>query len=204
MTGLHGEVLHELAVLAADASVSGRALARRLDASPEGVRKALLELVRHGIVVSDDAPPARLFRLNHEHLGASAVRDLVGLRSRLFERIATWVETWEPPPLHLSAYGSVARGDGTLESDIDLLLVAGDDLQPGHYTWHSTHGPELLDQITSWTGNRGEIAEYQLAELRTRLDQHDSLFESIKRDAVTIFGSSLDELVATAPAIHPQ
>ena len=31
--------------------------------------------------------------------------------------------SWKPPPLYACAFGSAARGDGTSDSDIDLLLV---------------------------------------------------------------------------------
>jgi len=180
----------------AGAGVSGRELARRIGASPEGVRRVLFELVRHGIVLTEEAPPARLYRINQGHLMYAAVHMLVGVRSQLFAWIASLVKEWEPEPLSVAAYGSAARGDGTTESDIDLLIVGSDEVQPGYYTWHSVLGAQLLDQVTLWTGNRVELVEYQLHELQVRTRRGDPLLRSIMGDAVTVFGAELGALLA--------
>lgn len=195
MSGLHGEVLHELAVLEAADGVSGRQLARRLGASAEGVRRVLVELLRHGIVVAEEAPPARRYRINRQHVMFGAVQMLVGVRDQLFSWIASRVGEWAPPPSCVAVYGSAARGDGTVDSDIDLLVVAPDEIQAGYYTWHSTLGAELLDEVTTWSGNRAELVEYQSGELRARLERGDALAEEIVREAVTVFGADLDILV---------
>jgi predicted nucleotidyltransferase len=195
MPGLHGDVLHELAVVAAGGGVSGRELARRLGASPEGVRRVLVELVRHGIVLTEEVPPARHYRINQAHLMYAPVHMLVGVRNQLFAWVASLVKEWEPEPLSVVAYGSAARGDGTTDSDIDLLIVGSDELEPGYYTWHSALGAQLLDQVSLWTGNRVELVEYQLHELQLRANRRDPLFRSIMGDAVTVFGTELDALL---------
>jgi len=198
--GLHGDVLHELAVLAVGQDLSGRELARRVGASPEGVRKVLRSLELHGLVDAAEVPPARRYRLNREHVASDAVAALVALRGRLFDRIAEVVAGWDPPPVNVTIYGSAARGQGDLDSDIDILVVAPDDAQPGGYTWHGTAAAELLDRINAWTGNRGEVTEYPRSETRAMHRAHNQVFEEIRRDGVTVFGPSLDDLLRSTDA----
>ena len=198
--GLHGDVLHALGVFAPGEDVSGRELARRVEASPEGVRKVLRALERHGLVEANEVPPARRYRLNREHLAYDAVAALGGLRTRLFERIAGVVADWDPPPVNVTIYGSAARGDGDLDSDIDLLVVAPDDAVPGGYTWHGTAASELLDRINAWTGNRAELTEYPESEVRAMARERHALLDEVVREGVTVFGSSLDDIVRSRNA----
>jgi DNA-binding Lrp family transcriptional regulator len=191
--GLHGDVLHELVVLAPGEGVSGRELARRVGASPEGVRKVLRGLERHGLVEAIEVPPARRYRLNHDHVASEAVAALSGLRARLFERIAEVVTGWDPQPVNVTVYGSAARGDGDLDSDIDVLVVAPDEAVPGGYTWDGTAGGELLSRLHAWTGNHAELTEYSLSEVRAMARAHHGLIDEIRRDGVTIFGRSIDD-----------
>lgn len=193
--GLHGDVLHELVVLAPGEDVSGRELARRVGASPEGVRKVLRTMERHGLVEAIEVPPARRYRLNREHLASEAVAALAGLRTRLFERIAEVVAGWDPEPVNVTVYGSAARGDGDLDSDIAILVVAPDSAVPGEYTWQGSAGGELLDRVHAWTGNRAEITEYLLSEVRAMARAHHGLLDEIRRDGVTVFGPSLDAVL---------
>jgi predicted nucleotidyltransferase len=47
----------------------------------------------------------------------------MGLRQKLFERIQVKVKSWMIQPISLAIFGSVARGNGTPESEIDVLIV---------------------------------------------------------------------------------
>jgi predicted nucleotidyltransferase len=47
----------------------------------------------------------------------------VHLRESLFARIVEHVGAWAPPPLNVTVFGSVARGDAATGSDLDLRLL---------------------------------------------------------------------------------
>lgn len=88
--------------------------------SISGVRKALLRLVRQGVVL--EAPGGYL--LNREHLAAAAVIQLARLRTDFNQRIAAWAQTLPEAPILLGLFGSYARKDGDEDSDIDILFVS--------------------------------------------------------------------------------
>lgn len=47
----------------------------------------------------------------------------MSLRHELIVSVAGEVQAWLTPPLHASIFGSFARGEGTVDSDIDILLL---------------------------------------------------------------------------------
>jgi Nucleotidyltransferase domain len=56
---------------------------------------------------------------------ASTLEPLTGdLRTELLRRIRSRIAGWPVQPLHASLFGSAARADGNLDSDIDLLIVS--------------------------------------------------------------------------------
>jgi hypothetical protein len=96
---------------------------------------ALDHFVEHGLVHSQPAGRANLYSLNEEHLLVSAVDAIFEAREALVKRIGAAVSHWEILPLHLSLFGSVSRGDGDANSDIDLLVVRPhfvDDVSEAH------------------------------------------------------------------------
>jgi predicted transcriptional regulator len=100
--------------------LTGREIARLASRGSErGVRLVLHRLVTQGLVTAREAGSASLFVLNREHVAAGIVEDLVRLRAELIERIGGEVEGWSSRPVHVSVFGSAARADGHMESDID-------------------------------------------------------------------------------------
>ncbi|HEY4810856.1 MAG TPA: nucleotidyltransferase domain-containing protein, partial [Solirubrobacteraceae bacterium] len=87
------------------------------------VLDVLHRLTEHGLVTRVELNRAFLFALNREHLAAPAVLALAGLRGALFNRIERELKTWQIAPVHVSLFGSTARGDGDTHSDIDLFIV---------------------------------------------------------------------------------
>jgi hypothetical protein len=83
-------------------------------------------------------------------------------------------------------FGSVARGSATASSDLDVLVIRGQDCDPDSDPWRT----QLLDMsqlATAWTGNDTRVLEYGEAELdATRID---SVLEAALRDGIELFGS---------------
>lgn len=99
-----------------------------------GVRYALERLQRHGLVTGRTVGGSRLFSLNREHLlypPRSRVRET---RSAGRAPRARRTSGRAPLPgggdLSVAVFGSVARGDAGLDSDLDLLVVVPQDDDP--------------------------------------------------------------------------
>jgi hypothetical protein len=65
----------------------------------------------------------RVHELNREHVAAPVAEGLADLRLTLWKRFRTALAGWNPKPVYGCVFGSTARGDGDVQSDIDLLLV---------------------------------------------------------------------------------
>jgi tRNA nucleotidyltransferase (CCA-adding enzyme) len=76
-----------------------------------------------------------LFALHRDHLAAPAAEMLANLRERLIEEIRGMVGEWPIGPLHVSLFGSTARGDGGTQSDIDLFVIRAGDVDEDEPLW---------------------------------------------------------------------
>src|SRR5207245_4952380 len=86
--------------------------ARVAGVSANRASQVLSELADHGLVLVEEHGSARLCRLNRAHLAADALLALVDLRGRLIEFLRSETARWAHRPLHVSLFGSAARGDG--------------------------------------------------------------------------------------------
>lgn len=161
--------------------------------SVDGVRRVLHRLVDQGIVRARPAGGALLFSLNRDHLAVPAIAQLTDLRSMLWERLREVVAGWSLPPVHAGVFGSAARGDGDERSDIDLLVVRGDDLDGEDPIWVSQLD-HLCQRVRAWTGNDVQIVELSARELR-RARREPTVLAAVA-DEVALTGESLSELVS--------
>jgi predicted nucleotidyltransferase len=169
-------------------------LARR--GSQRGVLSALERLVDHGIVVRAEAGRSFQYTLDRDHLAAPAVEILAGMRSALFDRLRDLLAGWEQVPIHGSVFGSAARGDGGLTSDIDLLVVRPGDLDAEDSLWRAQLA-DLANDVVRWTGNHAAIAEVPGNELRRLADERSTLVDNLRADAVLLYGPEISTLVRT-------
>ncbi|HEY7952071.1 MAG TPA: nucleotidyltransferase domain-containing protein [Solirubrobacteraceae bacterium] len=182
---LDGDVLATLA--RADIELSGRELARHIGhGSPEGVRRAADRLVRQGALLQRKAGSARLYRLNRDHLAAPWIEGLASMRQQLIERLRATIANWEQPAKIALLFGSVARGDATADSDLDLMVIRRSGCDPDSDPWR-TQLLELEQAATAWTGNDARILEYGEEEL-PRLGS-EPLLKDVLRDGIELYGS---------------
>lgn len=92
--------------------------------SVSGVRKVLLRLSAQSIVRQERAGTGYVYRLNRDHVGASAVLALATLKELLLERLRDELAGWEPRPAYAASFGSAARGGMRAQSDIDVFISA--------------------------------------------------------------------------------
>jgi predicted nucleotidyltransferase len=162
---LDGPVLQVLA--AADRALSGRHIHSLAGSgSVAGVRLVLQRLATTGLVHVHESGNSLLYTLNRRHLAAQAVELLADLRTTFAANLAAEFATWTIAPVHASLFGAIARADGNLESDVDLLLIRPDEVAPDNLLWVE-QTTRLLEQIVTQTGNPANLYDLTHTELTT-------------------------------------
>jgi predicted nucleotidyltransferase len=163
------------------------------DWSEDGVRKALRRLVDTGVVDAERKGNAYLYRLNRRHLAADAIVELAGLRHSFIRRLQDTLGAWAEPPAHAVLFGSAARREMSVDSDIDVFVVrpadATDDV-----TWRAQLYA-LQEQASAWTGNDVRILEYSESDVETGLASGDPVLADIGRDGIWLAGRSTLRMV---------
>ena len=176
--------------------LTGREIARLLGRpSHSGVLDTLNRLVEQGLVDREEAGRAFLFTLNREHLAAPAVEVLAHLRGELLKRLRATIDSWDIAAVHVSLFGSAARGEGDTSSDIDLFIVRPEKVDSEDPRWR-----EQLDllarQVQRWTGNRAGIAEVSKAALDRIRKEKPPIVDELRADAITITGTEASTLLS--------
>jgi hypothetical protein len=189
-----------LTVLAGtEAPLTGRrisAIARR--GSRPAVQAVLDRLVDHGIVLAQPAGAAVLYALNRSHLLTDPVLAAARASERLLREMSTSIERWEVPPVHASVFGSLARGDATASSDIDLFVVRPEGVPAEDETWSGQLGL-LEERVRLWTGNPLSWFEIDRPGLARAVRSEEPLLESLRQDSVHLFGERLVRILVDVP-----
>jgi hypothetical protein len=193
---LDGAVLDVLA--RTTAPLTGRKIHQLAAAGSEtGTRNVLRRLSRTGLVTATEVGPSVQYQLNRDHLAANAVLELATLRQRLFSSIRGAIEQWQIPPTHASIFGSTARGDGGLHSDIDLLIVQSfDDAEDPPSTWVDQVS-DLGDQVYRWSGNHLQAYELSSVGFLRHVRAGEPIVKDWRRDAVTVYGQDFRTFMNT-------
>jgi len=157
-----------LAVLArADQALTGREIYKIASRGSEsGIRRVAERLVGEGVVLRESVGRAHHYRLNREHLAAPWIEGLAFLLDELLHRLRSAVERWDEPPLVAVVFGSVARGEATASSDLDILVIRRGGGEPESAGWEDQLFA-LQKQATLWTGNDTRVLEFTEDELRS-------------------------------------
>ncbi len=160
--------------------------------SEAGVRKVLTRLVDTGLVTATRVGPSLQYALNRRHLAADAVLELSALRGRMVLRMKSEIEQRDNDQIvHASIFGSAARGDGDLDSDIDLLLVcSSDEALQSLSDWIA----QLGEGVHAWTGNFLQTYAITTDELTRHLVAADPLVNEWLRDSITVHGPEFRRL----------
>ena len=184
-----------LEVLAGTQSGLGASQIARLSArgTRAGHAAVLDRLVAHGIVEAEPANQGYLYRLNRDHLVAPAILQVATLRSELLRRIAAGIASLDPAPVHASVFGSFARGEAGETSDIDILLIASEELDID--TWDTTI-EQLGSDTRRWTGNRCQFLTVSVARARELAQAHEAIVANWLEDELRLAGEPLSSIVA--------
>lgn len=183
----YGPVL--AALVRAGRPLSGRQVAALVvgQVSRSRVNGVLGELAASGLVLRESHPPSVLYLFNREHVAAAHVEALADLRQRLFDRIRSEVQPWDPPAVAVWLFGSAARGEGAVDSDIDILVVRPDTVDEEDPGWRAQVA-RLSDRVTAWSGNACQILELRRAEVMENARSRHRLSADLRRDAVPLGG----------------
>ena len=198
--GVRGRVLTVLA--RTDVPLTGRTVASlvRPSASQAGVQLSLNTLVAEGLVLSEPAGRAHLYRLNRDHLAAGLVLKLANLTHTLFDTITGYVSTWDLPAVAVWLFGSTVRGQAGVQSDVDLLVVRPDRVSLDDPQWlEQLH--ELSRLVHRWTGNACEVIDYSPSELIALTVSGERLAEELRRDTIALVGPHPRTLLAPRTSV---
>jgi predicted nucleotidyltransferase len=173
--------------------LTGREIARLTERSEAGVRNTLRRLVAEGLVDVQEAGKARLHVLNRHHVAAPAVELLANVRTELVRRLEAELASWEIRPRYASVFGSFARGEGDVESDIDLLVVRAEEVDESDALWRKQVA-ELATDVRRWTGNHASIADLSVEEFRRLQDDRPPIHAALQRESIALLGEP-DEVV---------
>ncbi|WP_328334733.1 nucleotidyltransferase domain-containing protein [Kribbella sp. NBC_00382] len=184
---LDGPVLGVLA--RTSAPLTGRKIQQLAAAGGEtGTRTVLRRLASTGLVVATEVGHSVQYSLNRDHLAANAVIELTTLRQRLFDGIGRVIQGWQVQPTHASVFGSAARGDGGLDSDIDLLIVHRFDAGAEPTQIWVDQVSDLADQVYRWSGNHLQAYELSSDGFLQHLQAGEPIVKEWRRDAITVSG----------------
>ncbi len=180
---LDGSVLESL--VRAHQAMSIAEIARSTENSYAGVRSCVLRLSAQGTVHASPAGKLTLYSFNADHILAPAIREIVGARARLWERITTAItETFADQPIYAAVFGSAATGTMTDESDIDIYLERPAGADPDRF---DVDADSLAWQVSRLTGNEVRPLIYGEEEVSGAMADQRVLAD-IARDGVTVAG----------------
>lgn len=158
--------------------------------STSSVHRALAGFVEVGLVMSEARPPAIIYRANRDHVLWPVVELAIASRSRALDSIRSFCEENLPDELGLTVlvYGSVARRESTLESDVDLFVVYPDGIDEDA---RADFGYRIARHVERVTGNDAQVYSVERSEVMQRITGHDPLVSNVLADGILLFGPPL-------------
>lgn len=194
--GTQGRILAVLVETTAPLNL--RTLARLAGVSPAQASRVMPGLVDLGIVERYEVPPSSQFLLARSNVAAHAVVELARAQETASERIGLAAASMPIPPASLIVFGSFARGEAGVDSDIDVVVVRPDSVDEDDEDWAAA--------LESWriearaiTGNAVDVMEVSLGEAGAKLRGRSDFWRNVRRDGLAVHGLSIDQIVE---AVH--
>jgi len=189
--GVQGRVLSVLAETTADLNM--RTIARLADVSLSQASRVLARLVELGVVERRDVPPSSLFRLVRQHVAVGPLLALARGRDALISEMGRLATGLPVVPLSAIVFGSFARGEADIESDIDTVLVRPAGVDESDELW-SESVEQWRTSVRRASGNQVEVLEVDSDEVTALLNSRRQVWRDIRRDGLVVHGLSLAEL----------
>jgi predicted nucleotidyltransferase len=197
MPGAQGRILAVLVETTAPLNL--RTLARLAGVSPAQASRVMPGLVDLGLVDRHEVPPSSQFLLARSNVAAQAVIELARSSETAAERIGLAAASMATPPESVIVFGSFARGEAAVESDIDVVVVRPDSIGEDDEEW-ATALEGWRDEARAITGNSVEVVELSLSEASSKVRGRSEFWRNVRRDGVTVYGLSLDQIAEAVRA----
>lgn len=175
--------------------VSGREVARIAGLSQSTGRRALNRLASIGLITAEEDSHAVRYSLNRKHALWSPVQEMLETPKKLSMLIREVVRQHAGDSATAALFGSVARGEATGDSDIDIAVLVPDSFDSER---RERLVDELSEQTSTFTGNPAQVLVVTVSEVRSMIKDHDPLIDSWRDDARTITGEDLAVLISRA------
>lgn len=156
------------------------------DWSRSGVRKSLDRLAAQGIVEVAKVGAGYAFSLNREHLAAHHILGIAGVRRQLLDRLSSALGEAPTPPVWAALFGSAARGQMSLTSDIDIFMVP--EASADRDAWVDWSA-DFSSRVTRWTGNDTRILEMSVDEVSVGAADGEPLLASVAAEGIPLLGN---------------
>ncbi|WP_343983431.1 MULTISPECIES: nucleotidyltransferase domain-containing protein [Kribbella] len=175
--GASGAVLAVL--LRTDTPLTGRQIHGLLsdDYGLWAVQQALKSLTKLGVVETQTIGRANVHTINEEHASVAPLRTLLDPLAALREAVSAVIDADVQAVL---IFGSLARGEATPDSDIDLAVIASS-------AWD--HRAELEDIVRTRLGNGCDVLVLTEADFHRLAASGEPVVSDILRDGVALIGT---------------
>jgi predicted nucleotidyltransferase len=158
------------------------------------VWKALAQLVESGIVSAAGSGRAQLYALRSNHPLGQAIDELFAREERRFDMILDGIRSSAkdcgPGVIAVWIFGSVARGEDRMASDLDIAIVTADD-----------QNTAIMDQMRDALSQSGETLAFRPSVVRLTANdvvrhvrESDPLWAELVRDALVLLGPCPEDL----------
>ena len=189
--GVQGRVLSVLAETTTDLNM--RTIARLADVSLAQASRVLARLVELGVVERRDVPPSSLFQLVRQHVAVGPLLALARARDALIGEMGRLAAGLPLVPVSVIVFGSFARGEADVDSDVDAVLVRPAGVGESDELW-SESVEQWRASVRQAGGNRVEVLEAGSDEVVALLSTRRQVWRDIWRDGLVVHGLSLAEL----------
>ena len=189
--GTKGRVLAVL--METTAELNMRTIARLAGVSQAQASRVLPHLVDLGVIERREVPPASLFRLVPEHVVTRALLAVARSSDFVFDEIGRLAGALPLPPLSVVVFGSFARGEADVDSDIDVVVVRPAAIDEDDHSW--------AESLVGWrrsverlSGNAVDVLEVSAKDASKKLGGRSPVWADIRREGRVVQGLDLHEL----------
>ena len=192
--GATGQLLATLARVEAELPVS--TLARIARVGRTRASGIIAELSDLGIVERREIGRTVMVSLARHSAAGELIDRLAHLGSEVIVRLRALATELDPAPETLLVFGSFARGEADAHSDLDVLAVRSPAANPAKWA----DGLSVFaEQARTLAGSPVQVLDYDLDDLRRKAGPRAKVgrdfWSAVRRDAIVLVGSQLDELI---------
>lgn len=164
---------------------TGRELARLIELSHNTVRSALEELERNGLVIKQQAGRSYMYSLDEDNIITTDILSpAFKLENDLLKKVVgLYFDALGKDLVKAIIFGSVSKGNERPESDIDLVLVFKNGINPED---KEDSVAEVSLEVARKFGNQASAILVKESDYKASMKAKKGLWKEIKETGVTI------------------